>query len=155
MAARTRRMRVPPLAFFITKYFGSGVIIATAFIHVSYVLPYAKPSKPSMRTETNILQLLAPASSLLGSPCLTGAITEYDWAEGIALMTIFLMFFIELMAARFDVFGHKAHDIESASPTIVPSAQGEKYTDSNTRSQSGKQQTFIHSSKPDAIRSNS
>lgn len=28
-------MRVPPLAFFITKYFGSGVIIATAFIHVS------------------------------------------------------------------------------------------------------------------------
>jgi hypothetical protein len=27
-------MRVPPLAFFITKYFGSGVIIATAFIHV-------------------------------------------------------------------------------------------------------------------------
>jgi hypothetical protein len=35
MAARTKRMRVPPLAFFITKYFGSGVIIATAFIHVS------------------------------------------------------------------------------------------------------------------------
>jgi hypothetical protein len=34
-AARTKRMRVPPLAFFITKYFGSGVIIATAFIHVS------------------------------------------------------------------------------------------------------------------------
>lgn len=33
-AARTKRMRVPPLAFFITKYFGSGVIIATAFIHV-------------------------------------------------------------------------------------------------------------------------
>jgi hypothetical protein len=28
-------MHVPPLAFFITKYFGSGVIIATAFIHVS------------------------------------------------------------------------------------------------------------------------
>ncbi len=27
-------MHVPPLAFFITKYFGSGVIIATAFIHV-------------------------------------------------------------------------------------------------------------------------
>jgi zinc transporter 1/2/3 len=35
-AARTKRMRVPPLAFFITKYFGSGVIIATAFIHVSF-----------------------------------------------------------------------------------------------------------------------
>lgn len=34
-AARTQRMHVPPMAFFITKYFGSGVIIATAFIHVS------------------------------------------------------------------------------------------------------------------------
>lgn len=28
-------MHVPPVAFFIAKYFGSGVIIATAFIHVS------------------------------------------------------------------------------------------------------------------------
>jgi hypothetical protein len=28
-------MSVPKLAFFIAKYFGSGVIIATAFIHVS------------------------------------------------------------------------------------------------------------------------
>lgn len=28
-------MAVPKLAFFIAKYFGSGVIIATAFIHVS------------------------------------------------------------------------------------------------------------------------
>jgi hypothetical protein len=37
MAARTKRMRVPPVAFFITKYFGSGVIVATAFIHVSLV----------------------------------------------------------------------------------------------------------------------
>lgn len=27
-------MSVPKLAFFIAKYFGSGVIIATAFIHV-------------------------------------------------------------------------------------------------------------------------
>ncbi|EHL00559.1 putative Zinc-regulated transporter 2 [Glarea lozoyensis 74030] len=32
-AARTKRMRVPKLAFFITKHFGSGVIITTAFIH--------------------------------------------------------------------------------------------------------------------------
>ncbi|ESZ99225.1 hypothetical protein SBOR_0432 [Sclerotinia borealis F-4128] len=92
-AARTQRLRVPPLAFFITKYFGSGVIISTAFIH-----------------------LLAPASANLTSPCLTGPITQYDWAEGIALMTIFSMFFIELMASRFDVFGEDSHDLESADP---------------------------------------
>ena len=82
-------MGVPEWAFFVAKYFGSGVIIATAFIH-----------------------LLAPACDALTNPCLTGPITEYDWAEGISLMTIFLLFFIELMAMRYATFsslGH-AHD---------------------------------------------
>jgi len=102
-AARTKRMKVPPLAFFITKYFGSGVIIATAFIH-----------------------LLAPATSNLSSPCLTGPITEYDWAAGIALMTIFTMFFVELMASRFDVFGEESHDLEAADPSKSIMRQGEK-----------------------------
>ena len=35
-AARHRGIGVPEWAFFIAKYFGSGVIIATAFIHVSH-----------------------------------------------------------------------------------------------------------------------
>ncbi|POS87662.1 hypothetical protein EPUL_002908 [Erysiphe pulchra] len=65
------------------KYFGSGVIIATAFIH-----------------------LLGPATEALSSPCLKGRITEYSWAEGIVLMSIFVMFFIELLAHRYDVFGN-------------------------------------------------
>ena len=34
-AARHKGVGVPPWAFFIAKYFGSGVIVATAFIHVS------------------------------------------------------------------------------------------------------------------------
>ena len=34
-AARHRGVGVPEWAFFIAKYFGSGVIVATAFIHVS------------------------------------------------------------------------------------------------------------------------
>ena len=45
-------------------------------------------------------------------------ITEYDWAEGIALMAVFILFFIELMAMRFSVFGHShehEHDVESHS----------------------------------------
>ncbi|KAG9239085.1 Zinc/iron permease [Amylocarpus encephaloides] len=92
-AARTRRMRVPKLAFFITKHFGSGVIITTAFIH-----------------------LLSPANEALNNPCNTGSITDYDWAQGIALMTVFVMFFIELMAARFDLFGRQAQDVEASTP---------------------------------------
>jgi zinc transporter 1/2/3 len=87
VAARSSHMRVPQVAFFIAKYFGSGVIIATAFIH-----------------------LLAPAQEALGSPCLEGPITEYPWVEGISLMTIFTMFIIELMASRFDMFGGHDHD---------------------------------------------
>jgi len=55
------------------------------------------------------MQLLAPANAALTDPCLTGPITDYGWAEGIALMTTFVLFFIELMAMRFATFGH-AHD---------------------------------------------
>ena len=39
-AARNRGVGVPSWAFFIAKYFGSGVIVATAFIHVSTTSPY-------------------------------------------------------------------------------------------------------------------
>jgi zinc transporter 1/2/3 len=53
-------------------------------------------------------------------------------------MTIFLMFFIELMAARFDVFGEQEHDIERAGPSIHPIKKREKYSDSSTQGQSGK-----------------
>ncbi|KIW29673.1 uncharacterized protein PV07_05469 [Cladophialophora immunda] len=81
-ANRHRGLKVPDWVFFICKYFGSGVIIATAFIH-----------------------LLAPANDALTNPCLTGPITEYDWVEGIVLMTIFVLFFVELMVMRYGNFG--------------------------------------------------
>ncbi|KAL8749879.1 MAG: hypothetical protein Q9184_006632, partial [Pyrenodesmia sp. 2 TL-2023] len=81
-AARHRGTGVPSWAFFVAKYFGSGIIIATAFIH-----------------------LLAPANDALLNPCLTGPIAEYPWVEGIALMTIFVLFFTELMAMRYANFG--------------------------------------------------
>ncbi|ORY02474.1 low-affinity zinc ion transporter-like protein [Clohesyomyces aquaticus] len=81
-AKRHQGLGVPDWAFFVAKYFGSGVIIATAFIH-----------------------LLAPANEALGNPCLTGPITEYPWVEGIALMTVMLMFFLELMTMRYANFG--------------------------------------------------
>jgi len=35
-AARHQSVGIPGWAFFMAKYFGSGVIIATAFIHVSF-----------------------------------------------------------------------------------------------------------------------
>ncbi|KAK4054509.1 hypothetical protein OIV83_001003 [Microbotryomycetes sp. JL201] len=71
------RLRVPEAAFQFVKYFGSGVIVATGFIH-----------------------LLAPAWDALTSECLTGVWTEYDWAPAIAMMSVFAIFIVELIAHR-------------------------------------------------------
>lgn len=53
-----------------------------------------------------MIKLLAPAHEALTDPCLTGPITEYPWVEGIALMTIFVLFFVELLAMRYSPFDH-------------------------------------------------
>jgi len=82
-------------------------------------------------TVTKYDQLLAPASDALTSPCLTGPITEYDWAEGIALMTIFSMFFIELIAARYEIFGEQGHDLEASDPASDLIKQQEKLGSKN------------------------
>ena len=85
----SKKSKVPSWVFFVAKFFGSGVIVATAFIH-----------------------LLAPAHEALSNPCLTGPITEYSWVEGIMLMTITVLFFIELMVMRYARFGNGHHDSE-------------------------------------------
>lgn len=82
-ANRHKGVKMPEWTFFVAKYFGSGVIVATAFIH-----------------------LLGPAEDALRNPCLTGPITSYSWAEGIILMTIFVLFFVELMVMRYGNFEH-------------------------------------------------
>jgi solute carrier family 39 (zinc transporter), member 1/2/3 len=84
LLARASKVRVPKSVFFVTKYFGSGVIIATAFIH-----------------------LLAPAVEALGSPCLdeNDPITQYAWPEGICLMTVFAMFLAELLVSHYAMSG--------------------------------------------------
>lgn len=95
---------LPSWMFFVAKYFGSGVIIATAFIH-----------------------LLGPAEEALTNECLTGPITEYSWVEGIVLMTIIVMFFVELMVMRYsfgDGHGHShshshSHQTESQDTEVM------------------------------------
>lgn len=57
-----------------------------------------------------MIKLLAPAHEALTDPCLTGPIVEYPWVEGIALMTIFVLFFIELLAMRYSPFSHDHPD---------------------------------------------
>ncbi|KAF5251529.1 hypothetical protein FOXYS1_14750, partial [Fusarium oxysporum] len=75
--ARQKTIPVPKMTFFICKFIGTGVIIATAFMH-----------------------LLVPAVENLTDPCLEDRLGGYDWAEAIALMTVIVMFFVEMLAAR-------------------------------------------------------
>ncbi|KAI0791477.1 ZIP-like iron-zinc transporter [Irpex lacteus] len=79
VAKRTRWLapRVPRGVFDFAKYFGSGVIIATAFIH-----------------------LLDPALDELGSPCLAAEWGVYPFALAIAMLAIFIIFIVEIVAFR-------------------------------------------------------
>lgn len=122
--ARSSRMKVPKTAFFIAKYFGSGVIIATAFIH-----------------------LLAPANEALGSPCFPedSVIASYSWPEGIALMTIFTMFLIELLASRFEWdLGHNHSHGHDPSMEIL-SASSKKNVDEENVSATETPMTTVRS----------
>lgn len=99
--AKGGNLGIPDWAFFGAKFFGSGVIIATAFIH-----------------------LLSPAEDALRDPCLTGAITEYDWVSGIILITIFVLFFVELMVMRYsEPHGHESD--KEHSGMVVDGSNGD------------------------------
>lgn len=75
LAAYSTRFRVPRWIFDAIKYFGSGVIIATGFIH-----------------------LMAEAAANLSNECLGPPFTEYPFAEGIALIGVFCIFFFDVIA---------------------------------------------------------
>lgn len=75
-ASKNSSFNLPKGSFFFAKYFGSGVIIATGFVH-----------------------LLEPATESLGNPCLGGFFTGFPWAFAILQIAIFLLFL-------FDIFSH-------------------------------------------------
>ncbi|KAG6821467.1 hypothetical protein H0H93_010191 [Arthromyces matolae] len=112
MARRSSWLHVPKPVFDFAKYFGSGVIIATAFIH-----------------------LLSPALDALGSPCLGPGWTVYPYALALCMLSIFGIFIIELIAFRWgtsklkrlglshDPHGHDhgSHAAHGPEPTSIPS----------------------------------
>lgn len=79
LTRRVPRLSVNREIFDFAKYFGSGVIIATAFIH-----------------------LLSPAASNeeLGSPCLNENFQNYPFAFAFAMIAMFAVFFVEVIAYR-------------------------------------------------------
>lgn len=121
-AQRHRGMGVPDWAFFVAKFFGSGVIIATAFIH-----------------------LLSPAEDALRDECLTGAITDYDWVSGIVLMTIFVLFIVELFVMRYSNVQVDGDDEEHSGRVV----DGSKGSDVELDPKNGERRMSAHQPGPD------
>ncbi|KAK4083656.1 uncharacterized protein Triagg1_1318 [Trichoderma aggressivum f. europaeum] len=78
LASRVRRLRIPLYVYLFARYFGSGVIIATAFIH-----------------------LLDPAYEEIGpASCvgLTSGWAEYTWPPALAMTSAMLIFLLDFLA---------------------------------------------------------
>lgn len=73
LANKWRFIRLPSRVLALIKQFGTGVILATAYIH-----------------------LLGEAQTSLTSPCLGGVWEDYSWSSAICLMGTFTMFSIEI-----------------------------------------------------------
>lgn len=66
------------IIFFIARYFGQGVIFATAFIH-----------------------LLQPANESLTADCLTGTWQEYPFAFAICMTAVFAIYLLEILTRHY------------------------------------------------------
>lgn len=81
IAKRVPRLRIPLYVYLFAKYFGAGVIIATAFIH-----------------------LLDPAySEIGGNSCVgrTGHWADYSWCPAIVLTSLMIIFLMDFGAERY------------------------------------------------------
>ncbi|CAG8892366.1 unnamed protein product [Penicillium egyptiacum] len=117
LATRFPRMHIPPAFLFFVTHFGTGVLIATAFVH-----------------------LLPTAFTSLGDPCLSNFWTkDYPAMPGaIALGGIFLVTVIEMVFSPAQSIcrgGNKAHAERPASrpadarPAPIPTLDVPKYPD--------------------------
>ncbi|KAM3501803.1 hypothetical protein MY11210_009273 [Beauveria gryllotalpidicola] len=90
LLARQTRVHVPKFTFFVCKFVGTGVIIATAWMH-----------------------LLDPAIDSFSDECVAARVPEYPWALAIGLMTVMTMFLVELLVTSFQK--DDEHDTDSTS----------------------------------------
>ncbi|KAI5830199.1 ZIP zinc/iron transport family [Schizophyllum commune Tattone D] len=152
LAKRSRWLKVPTSMFNFAKYFGSGVIIATAFIH-----------------------LLAPGLEALESECLSDAWHEYPYALALCMVSIFGIFVTELLAFRWgssklaklglhhDAHGHHAGSHAAHGPegqltspeedvgTLSEKPEGKRSLSIEERTRSPSHEDDTHSSIPQII----
>ncbi|KAK4446937.1 Zinc/iron permease [Podospora aff. communis PSN243] len=102
LAARVPRLRIPRHIYLFARYFGAGVIIATAFIH-----------------------LLDPAYDKIGpASCvgLSAGWSEYSWPPAIAMTSVMLIFLLDFGAEWYveQKYGFAHADVEGAVTTSHP-----------------------------------
>lgn len=73
-----------------------------------------------MLVATAFIHLLAPAFEALTSPCLKGAWNDYSWPPALAMVSVFAIWIVELVAHRWGASylkrrGLKSHDPHSAT----------------------------------------
>lgn len=81
VARRVKALRIPVYVYLFARYFGAGVIIATAFIH-----------------------LLDPAYGAIGpNTCvgMTGHWADYSWCPAIVLVSVMIVFLLDFGASRY------------------------------------------------------
>lgn len=81
VAKRVKSLRIPVYVYLFARYFGAGVIIATAFIH-----------------------LLDPAYAEIGpNTCvgMTGHWADYAWCPAIVLVSVMMVFLLDFGASRY------------------------------------------------------
>lgn len=117
LATRIRRLRIPIYIYLFARYFGSGVIIATAFIH-----------------------LLDPAYTEIGpASCvgLTGGWAAYSWPPAITLTSVMVIFGMDFAADYYVQrrYGVSTAAVEHVVSGHVPAADGDGDGEANKRAE--------------------
>lgn len=126
MASRIKSLRINIYVYLFARYFGAGVIIATAFIH-----------------------LLDPAYGEIGpNTCvgMTGGWAQYSWPPAIALTSVMLIFLMEFLAERYVENKYHLHHTEQNVEAIITDQKGAARAGSLSHNQlhSGDQDQSLH-----------
>ncbi|KAK1829715.1 Zinc/iron permease [Podospora conica] len=138
IARNQPRWRIPRFVYLFSRYFGAGVIIATAFIH-----------------------LLDPAYESIGPiscVALTADWGKFPWPAAIALMSVMFVFLLDFGAEwwvenKYN-FGHASeHDepveTDLANPLAATDSRHDSVTTFRPRSQTQCSHQFLHSADQD------
>jgi zinc transporter 1/2/3 len=130
LSVRVRWLKIPLYVYLFARYFGAGVIVATAFIH-----------------------LLDPAYGEIGPQTCVGSApgwSEYSWPPAIALTAVMMIFLLDFGAERYvEIKYGYAHGNENLESVITDQQTKENHdNDGQLRVQSHSHQ-HLHSGDQD------